>query len=284
MSYLLTIGLIGVLSGYLPALEGPDTPERAAAVDSLAALGAERVETLIGTLREVGWRAREGILDALARIGPASLPVLMHTARSHPRVDARRLAVRAVGRIGGEAARDSLLRILDTPDRDIVIKALGMTEDPSVAPVICRYLKDARVDVRRQAVTALGKTAGLEAVDRIIGALSDSHHSVRFAAAGALEAIGPQAAGALLKGTHRLSGPGRHLAIRTLGHFQYRPAAGVLKRELASRDWSLRAVAAEALAAVDGRACVGPLEEALRKEAHPFVRERIRSSLRLFAH
>ncbi len=198
MLSLLTLGLIGVLSGYLPALEGPDTPERAAAVDSLVALGAGRATVLGGTLRQVGWRAREGVLDALARIGPASLPVLMHTARSHPKVDARRLAVRAMGRIGGEAARDSLLRILDTPDRDIVIKALGMTEDPSVAPVVCRYLKDGRVDVRRQAVVALGKAAGLEAVDRIVDALSDNHHSVRFAAAGALEAIGPEVASALL--------------------------------------------------------------------------------------
>ena len=46
-------------------------------------------------------------LEALERIGPASLNLLMQTARDHPRIDARRLAIRSLGRVGGPAVQDS---------------------------------------------------------------------------------------------------------------------------------------------------------------------------------
>ena len=280
MSFLTMLGVVGLLSGFLPALEGPDTSERAAAVDSLAALGGTGVAPLGEALGEVGWRAREGILDALARIGTASLPVLMQTARAHPRFDARRLAMLAMGCIGGEAARDSLLELLDTQDRDMVLKALGEVGDPAVAPAVARFLKDPQINVRRRAVVALGKTGDVGYSDLMIDALSDSHHSVRFAAAGALEALGSAAAGALLARTDRLLGPARYLAIRTLGRLRYRPAADAFKRALKASDWGVRAVGAEALGNLNDRACLEPLEEAVQRETYPFVRERIWAALR----
>ena len=280
MSLLLTLGFAGILSGSLPALEGPDRPERAAAVDRLAALGPEGVAPLGEALKRVGWRGREGILEALARIGPASLNLLMQTARNHTRIDARRLAIRSLGRVGGPAARDSLLHLLDTPNRDLVLEALGRIGDPVVAPEVARFLNDEVADVRRRAVVALGKTAGAGGVDRIADALSDPHHGVRFAAAGALEAIGPPAAEALLHRADRTSGTERYLTIRTLGRLRYRPARGRLKRALKATDWALRAAAAEALGRLAEVACAAGLEEALQVETHPFVREQIRLSLK----
>ena len=285
MWFLMVASIAGVLSGLLPVLEGADTPGRATAVDSLAKLGGTGVELLGVALQEAGWRGREGILDALTRIGPASLPVLMHTARAHLRVDARRLAVRAMGRIGGDAARDSLLELIDTPDLDMVLKALGEVGDPAVGPVVARFLKDEQMDVRRRAVVALGKTWGAAAADRMIDALSDGHHSVRFAAAGALEALGPPAAEALLARFGRLPGPARYLAIQTLGRMRYRPASGALRQSLSSPDWGIRAAGAEAIGRLEEKSGAGPLEEALQAETHPFVRARIRSALRsLSAH
>ena len=279
--FLLTLGLIGILNGCLPVLSGPDTPARSAAIDSLAAVGAEGVAGLGQTLQEAGWRAQEGILDALTRIGPASVPLLAQAARNHPDEDTRRRAIRALGRVGGTAARDSLLILLDGGQRDIVLEALGTIGDSTVVPDVLRFLADPVSDVRRRAVVALGKMAGTGAVGQMIGALSDSHHGVRFAAAGGLETMGVPAAKALLSQVEGLPLPGRYLAIRTLGRLRYAPAGGFLTHVLRGRDWSLRAAAAEALGLLgtgDGAEALG---EALRRERHPFVRERIRLSLGL---
>ena len=149
-----------------------------------------------------------------------------------------------------------------------------------VALAVAHFLKDRQMNVRRWAVVALGKTGDVGYSDLMIDALSDSHHSVRFAAAGALEALGSAAAGALLARTDRLLGPARYLAIRTLGRLRYRPAADAFKRALKASDWGVRAVGAEALGNLNDRACLEPLEEAVQRETYPFVRERIWAALR----
>jgi HEAT repeat protein len=219
------------------------------------------------------------ILDALVRIGPGATPLLMRVARTHPKMDARRVAVRSLGAIGGAAARDSLLELLDTPERDMVTQALGAVGDPATWQVIRGLLDDACVDVRRQAVIALGKTMGVRAAGRLVDGLMDPHHSVRFAAAGAIESLGPEGAGVLLERLDGLSGPSRYLAVRTLGRLRHEPAADTLARLLADDDWGIRAAAAEALGRLDTDVSRPALEEALRVEKHPFVRERIQISL-----
>ena len=279
VTILLSVAAVGILSGTLPALEGPDGPERTRAIERLDELGIEGVERLGEALDEVGWRAREAILDALVRIGPGATPLLMRVARAHPKVDARRVAVRSLGAIGGTAVRDSLLELLDTPERDMVVQALGTVGDPAAGPLIRGLVDDACVDVRRQAVIALGKTTGVQAVDLLVDGLMDPHHSVRFAAAGAIESLGPEGAGVLLERLDRLSGPSRYLAVRTLGRLGYRPAADRLTQLLADDDWGVRAAAAEALGRLDEDVGRSALEEALRVERHPFVRERIQISL-----
>lgn len=281
--FLFALGLIGILNGYLPVLGGPDTPARSAAIDSLAALGADGVAGLGQTLQEADWRAQEGILDALTRIGPVSVAPLAQTARNHRVEDTRRRAIRALGRVGGAAARDSLLMLLGGGERDIVLEALGTIGDSTVVPDILRFLADPAPDVRRRAVVALGKMAGTGAVGQMIDALSDSHHGVRFAAAGGLETMGVPAAKALLSQVEGIPLPGRYLAIRTLGRLRYAPARDFLAHVfvLRGRDWSLRAAAAEALGWLGTGGGAETLEEALRRERHPFVRERIRFSLGL---
>ena len=99
-----------------------------------------------------------------------------------------------------------------------------------VALAVAHFLKDRQMNVRRWAVVALGKTGDVGYSDLMIDALSDSHHSVRFAAAGALEALGSAAAGALLarRGQVTIGRPGgdrigrrrldtHFLALQTLG-------------------------------------------------------------------
>ncbi|MDA0746852.1 MAG: HEAT repeat domain-containing protein [bacterium] len=269
MWVLVVLGISGVVGNFLSALEGPDTPERVVAVDRLVALGGEGVVPMAEALGEVGWRAREGLLEALGRMGPAALPVLMRTARMHPRTDARRHAVLAVGNVRGSAAKDSLKQLLDTPERDLVIEAIGEVGSLVDTALVVRFLRDGNADVRRQAVVALARLAGVLAVERMIDALADVHHGVRYAAAGAL---GDMDAGEMLvTRLDTLSGPALYLAVRTLGHLQYRPAQKPLERLLYVPDWAVRAVAADALAGIGSK----ELEQALAHETHPFVRARM---------
>ncbi len=285
MGLLLMVG--GVLVGYLSLLEGPDTDERRNVVDQLTGRGAEVVEPLSAALDQVGWRGREEILKILSRIGPASLPALMRTARFHTSVHARRVAFREAGKVGGSAARDSLLGALESAERDIVIEALGEAGDSTVVPVLRRFLTDPSIDVRRRAVIAVGRVGGAGAVSPLIDALSDEHFSVRFAAAGRLEEIGDAAAAALADRmdesscttTQGLSSSAHYLAIRVLGRLKHEAGRPILERALSAEDWSLRAAAANALGSLGSSFSIGRLEAALERETHPFVRAQIRDAL-----
>ena len=97
---LLIVAMTGIVAECLPALEGADGPERTEAVERLIDLGPGAVAPLAASLAQIGWRGREGIIDALTAIGEPAVPALMGVARSHPRRDGRRLSIRAMGRIG----------------------------------------------------------------------------------------------------------------------------------------------------------------------------------------
>lgn len=276
MVILLIATLAGIVAETLPVLEGVDGPERTEAVERLADLGPEAVAPLTACLARAGWRGREGVIDALTLIGDPAVPALMGVARYHPRPDGRRLSIRAMGRIGGAAAGDSLVRLAGTVDRDMVAEALGTIGGRNATGLLTQLLKDPREDVRRQAAAALGKIGNPESATPIIRLLADGHHSVRFAAAGALRGLGVPAAELLLERIGGLPDRGLFHAVRTLGALGYRPAAGALAGVLKEGRWWLRAAAAEALGALGEAA---PLRGALQSESHPYVRGRIQTAL-----
>ena len=279
MSLIAAIGMAGALSIYLPVLEGPDSEDRTSAVEALSKEGAGCVEKVTDLLWQAGWRGREGILDALERIGPASVPELMHVVRSHPRLDARRLAVLKLGDIGGIAARDSLEDLMDTDDRDIVLKALGKIGDLSSRSVVAPFLEDRQLDVRRRALITLATMVGIEEVDRIIDGLADAHHSVRYASASALEGMGKPACEPLLLRLDGMSDNARFQAIRILGDLKYSPALGYLTRQLNLGEWWIRAASAQALGKLDNEKAGLALQASLAGEKHPCVRARISLAL-----
>ena len=280
MSLMAAIGIAGVLSIYVPALQGPDSEERSIAVDALVREGALHVGEVADLLWRAGWRAREGVMDALEKIGPSSLPELMRVVRTHPRTDARRLAVLKVGKIGAFAARDSLEDLLDTMDRDIVLKALGNLGDASSRSAVRLFLQDPQVDVRRRALIALGKASGDREVDTILDGLSDSHHSVRYAAKGLLTKIGEPACRTLLWRLNGLKDIARFQAICILGELRYSPALPELERQLKESVWWIRAAAAQALGQLEEGEVRRILQASLLDEQHPVVLARIALALR----
>ena len=156
MGVSLAVAALGAVAHLLVQLEGPDSAQRSAAVDSLAVVCAARPADLGEGLRISGWRGLEGLIDAAVAVGRGSVPLLMETARTHPKEDARRLAVRGLGRIGGEAAADSLIRLIHGPERDLAAQALGASGHKAAEPVLAELLTDEVPDVRRRAVVAIG--------------------------------------------------------------------------------------------------------------------------------
>ncbi|MCZ6635680.1 MAG: HEAT repeat domain-containing protein [bacterium] len=274
MYFLFALGFVSLFP-YLALLEGPDSSEREAALVALADSAA--VSDLEKALYRTNWRGREGVLEAIARKGPVSVPALVHIARTHLRVDARRLAVLGLGDIPDLAARDSLVLLLSGPDRDLAVEALGKQGDVAVTEAVVGLLADPVPDVRRRAIVALGKLSGDAAVPHAVPMLSDGHHSVRFASAGVLEGLGEVAGRELVARFSDLSPPGKYLALRTLGNIGYVPGMHLLKAVMHDPDWALRGAAARALGRLPGTRPF--LTHVLQSEAHFWVRKQIGSAL-----
>lgn len=273
MKLFLIFGLAILLGNALEAFEGLEGQKGLLPVERLVPKGPESLKSLRERLSKTDWRGREKILEMMAHFGPESLIFLTEIARSHIRIDAQRLAILSLGKVGGLASRDSLMSLINSPNRDLVLEALGIIGGPAIAQKIVPFLDDEVPVVRSRAVIALGKSSGMKAMDQIINALSDPHHSVRFAAAGALEEIGLPAAKALLQRVDQISGKERYLMFQVLGRLRYNPARDLFLRALNETDWAIRAVAVEALGGLEG--VTGIFEEALSVEIHPFVREMI---------
>jgi HEAT repeat protein len=257
---------------YLAALAGVDGPERVAAIDSLVASGD--VEWISQAVYETGWRERDGLIDALERIVATS--ELVDIARNHPKVDAQRLAIRSLGRVG-ILARDALLALMHSPHRDLVVEGVGNVGDARDVAVVRTFLADAHPDVRRRAALALVALTGDEAVDDLALLLGDSHHGVRFVSAEALVALGDVSGQAVLTQYDALSVAGQFTALGVLGRLRYEPARVLVFEVLGHADWSLRSAAVEALVFLGDAKTV--LKRMLDTEPHPFVRARLQEAL-----
>jgi HEAT repeat protein len=266
------IGLMAVvLPVYLSVLGGTDFEARNAAMDSLVSSGD--IDGVALSVYESGWFAREGLIVVLERMGVDAAPALIDIATHHPKVDAQRLAIRSLGRVGGKMARDVLVTMIHGPHRDLAVEGLGQVGDSSVVSVIKPLLKDEWPDVRRRAALALIAREGVAALDVVIPMLSDGHHGVRFAVAEALTGVGEPVAEGLAKHYASLSWAGRFLALRLIGQLGH--PVSVLTAALQEEDWALRAAAVDNIGLLGKTDLQSILKKALNRESHPVVRLRL---------
>jgi HEAT repeat protein len=260
-------------------LEGADSDLRTRAVDSLTTVGRSRTELLDEGLRTAGWRGREGIFDALSRVGEAALPVLMTAARAHPKPDARRLAVRAVGQVGGPAACDSLVGLLQGGERDLAAQGLGESGDPALVPALVDLLQDERPAVRRRALVAIGRLAGADEAARVAEMVMDPDHGVRFAAAGSLIEMGPAAVEALAQRVNSMSVASKVITAHTLGRLKDVRAVPCLESLLHSADWAVRSAAVAGLIYLGDTASAQMAKQAASEERNPLARSLMKASI-----
>jgi len=307
------------------------------------------VSALISYLRSSYFIVRQSAVSALIQFGPIVTRLLLPTLsyntsdidclkkdacdQEHPELQMR--AIKALGGLEDHRAVACLKELVDTglPDvqeaasqalfqigcafwgRCCALKVLAEVADASVVPQIVPSLKDDSSDVRFEAVRALGKVGGAEAVQHLVRITrKDDRDFIRREAVRFLRTAGQGQANILATALRGLKDSSRGVRVesaRLLGGFQDaksilpllkamadphwsvresaeiallnfgRDAAGLLIEALKSASWTTRLRAARLLGEIGAPEAVAPLENALaRRGERKDVREVIEVSLR----
>ena len=307
------------------------------------------VSALTSYLRSSYFIVRQSAVSALIQFGPTVTRLLLPTLsfnssdidclkkdacdQEHPELQMR--AIKALGGLEDHRAVACLKELVDTglPDvqeaasqalfqigcafwgRCCALKVLAEVADASVVPQIVPSLKDDSSDVRFEAVRALGKIGGAEAVQHLVRITrKDDRDFIRREAVRFLRTAGQGQANILATALRGLKDSSRGVRVesaRLLGGFQDaksilpllkamadphwsvresaeiallnfgRDAAGLLIEALKSASWTTRLRAARLLGEIGAPAAVAPLENALaRRGERKDVREVIEASLR----
>jgi len=259
------------------------------------------VSALISYLRSSYFIVRQAAVSALIRFGPSVTQLLLPTLsfntsdieplkkdacdREHPELQLR--ALKALGGLEDHRAVPFLKEIVEEglPDiqeaasqalaqigcaawgRCCALKVIGEVADGTVVPQILFSLGDHSDNVRFEAVRALGKIGGAEAVKNLVRmARKDPADFIRREAVRALRTAGVGHAGILdvaLSGLKDSSREVRVQSARLLGSLLDRTSILPLLKVMADRHWSVRESAETALLNF-GRDAVEPLIDALQ--------------------
>jgi HEAT repeat protein len=299
------------------SLKDPSAEVRAASAESLGRIGADAVPDLMPATRAADERVRRGAVTALAKAGPAARPAVPWLVRALEDQDreVRLGSARALGVVKPDkpAAAEALLKRIHDPDegfcaacRDALV-AIGRgsagplagalkggdgatrrtaaellrkigSEAGEAVPALCAAARDADVQVRVAALTALRDVvtvpgegrlaaAGESALEALAGGLRDADGEVRIAAHLGMIRLGSRSAPALGAALGEKEPVVRRLAAETLGKLgpEARPAAPDLVAALRDADAEVRDGAAFALEALDPElgAAVRALRQAL---------------------
>jgi len=307
------------------------------------------VSALISYLRSSYFIVRQSAVSALIQFGPIVTRLLLPTLsyntsdidslkkdacdQEHPELQMR--AIKALGGLEDHRAVACLKELVDTglPDvqeaasqalfqigcafwgRCCALKVLAEVADASVVPQIVPSLKDDSSDVRFEAVRALGKVGGTEAVQHLVRITrKDDRDFIRREAVRFLRTAGQGQANILAAALRGLKDSSRGVRVesaRLLGGFQDTKsilpllkamadphwsvresaeiallnfgcdAAGLLIGALKSPSWTTRLRAARLLGEIGAPEAVAPLENALARQGErKDVREVIEVSLR----
>ena len=231
-----------VVKDIVSALAGSDAAKKNDAERRLTELGRSAVVPLAHLVQQeqVPEAERSAAVQALVRIGPAAVPMLVSMARE-PAPDVRLAAVRSLATIGNRVGLKAMTDALEDREssvRQAAAEGLATMKQPLSGVALAKVLtKDLSVDVRVAAAEALGKVESRAAVEPLVTGLFDSQPRVRQASARALASL----AGLLASGERGEVGRGK--------------VVEALAMALSDKDLSVRVTAADGLAVLrDDRA------------------------------
>jgi len=169
-------------------LNDSDWVVRREAIITLGEMGDERcVESIVRCLRDGDWQVRDAAIEAIAMIGSPAVELLLRYVRDY---DARKSAIKALGKINDERVLDPLISFMRSDEfKDDATRALADLGKPAVGRLL-ELLKDPEEVTRKQAILALGEIKDASCVDSLIESLQDTDWFTRLAAASALEKLG----------------------------------------------------------------------------------------------
>jgi len=161
---------------------------RREAIITMGEMGDERcIEPIVRCLPDGDWQVREAAIEALALIGSPAVELLLRYVRDY---DARKPAIKALGKINDERVLDPLITMMRSDEfKDDATWALAELGKPAVGRLL-ELLKDPEEVTRKQAILALGEIKDESCVDALIESLKDPDWFTRLSAASALEKIG----------------------------------------------------------------------------------------------
>jgi HEAT repeat protein len=259
------------------------------------------VPALIGYLRSSYFVVRQAAVAALVRFGPTVVKLILPTLsynrsdikslkrdaceKKHPELQLR--AIKALGGWEDHRAVELLRELVDQglPDvqdaamqalvligcaswgRCCALRVLAEVGDASLAPKVIPSLQDDSDKVRVEAIRALGRLGGQEAVKHLVRVSEkDPADCLRAEAMRLLRTVGTGQPGVLeaaRRGLNDCSRDVRSLAARLLGIFQDPKSILPLLKAMTDPHWSVRESAENALLNF-GHSAVGALTEALR--------------------
>lgn len=190
------LGHLGNLEAVEPLIARLNEPEnnvRRTIVKALGQLGDSRaIEPLITRLDDHEATVQEAAKDALVKIGPSSVELLLaHLDDSES--DIRLAAIEVLGRLGDTRAVKSLIALLDDPEvivRLAVAEALEKLGDTRAVEPLIAQLDDPETVVRQAIVEVLEQLGDVRAVEPLIAQLNDPEVAVRWATVIALGQLG----------------------------------------------------------------------------------------------
>jgi HEAT repeat protein len=228
------------------SMAAADESARQAAAQRLAELGDTAAGTLADLLRDpqAPRPLRAAAAEGLRAIGRPATPALLRVlADENPYV--RATTAEVLGAIGDRTAVRSLTRILGDREpavRDKAAWALGLLGDSQAATSLADLLRrDASLDVRMTAVTALGHLSCRASVEPLLEGLQGEPARLRATSARAL------------------GGMGEMLASGVRGEICRSRAGEALMIALKDKDLAVRAAAIDALGALKEQRAVDPL-------------------------
>jgi HEAT repeat protein len=249
----------------LQQLKSSDWQKRAEAADRLeAAKNRKAAPALARALEDENQQVRLAVIRALAALhhSASAEPLGAALAGLSKRAKEKRTSAEggeyeaiavALGTLG-EAATPSLLRVLDSEDREArrwAAHALGLAKDPRAVEPLVRHLADDRSETRKAAALALGSIGNRQALDPLVKALANRDHETRRAVAIALGKIGDaQATDALRVISEDPNEPVQLAVIEALGRIGGLRAGTVLRTILDGGRKNVRDAASAALNAL----------------------------------
>ncbi|WP_273847232.1 HEAT repeat domain-containing protein [Rubrobacter calidifluminis] len=192
--------VVGPLSGLLS--DGDETV-RAVAARALARIGTqEAARSLVHSLGDPSDLTRLRVAENLERLGPLAVAPLIERLRSGEE-RASAMAARILGNLRAREATPALLQAARDGEgvdlRAQAVLALGRIGDPEYVPLLLAAARDQEWPVRAQAANALRMIGDVSAIPQLERMVSDREWWVRVNAARALAGLGPAGERALVR-------------------------------------------------------------------------------------